>query len=95
MVIKPTVSSLIPAKLSGHSSVQKKHIRIRLRGGRHLRLYRGHYIQITKHGTWVEAAIYTQSGKMVDPIGSGTYGPGVYNALFRRGIAIIDAMHGD
>ena len=84
MAIKPTVSSLIPAKLSGHSSVQKKH-----------RLYRGHYIQITKHGTWVEADIYTQSGKMVDPIGSGTDGPGVYNALFRRGIAIIDAMHGD
>jgi len=79
------VASLVPGK----TSRKARGMSIKLR------LYRGHYIQITKHGTWVEAAIYTQSGKMVDPIGSGTYGPGVYNALFRRGIAIIDAMHGD
>lgn len=58
-------------------------------------VYRGYQIKITREGSWVEANIYRKSGHLDEHLGSGSYGPGVYEGFFRRGKAVIDAMHGD
>lgn len=60
-----------------------------------IRAYRGMKIKITREGSWVEAGIYRADGRLEEHIGSGSYGPGVYESFFRRGERIIDAMKGD
>ncbi len=62
---------------------------------RKIRGYRGMTIEITREGSWVEANIYRHDGRLEEHLGSGTYGPGVYDGFFRRGERVIDAMKGD
>ena len=62
---------------------------------RKIRGYRGMAIEITRDGSWVEANIYRADGRLEEHLGSGSYGPGVYDGFFRRGERVIDAMKGD
>jgi hypothetical protein len=60
-----------------------------------IRVYRGYQIKISREGSWVEANIYRKDGRLDEHLGSGSYGPGVYEGFFRRGERVIDAMKGD
>lgn len=54
--------------------------------------YRGYKIKIVRDGTFVEAHLYNaKTGAYVESIASGSYGPGVYAGLFKRGVSMIDA----
>jgi hypothetical protein len=54
--------------------------------------YRGYKIKIVRDGTFVEAHLYNaKTGACVESIASGSYGPGVYAGLFKRGVGMIDA----